>query len=414
LTQGRYDVVIVGGGIVGLASALSCARRFPRLRLLVLEKEDHVGAHQSSHNSGVIHSGLYYRPGSLKAKTCVEGAAAMMAFCREHGLPLRVCGKVVVASSAQELPALEELHRRGTANGVPNLALIGPDRLRELEPHGTGVAALHVPGVAITDYATVTAKLAELFMANGGELRTKARVAGELRPGPEIIVETRQGAFSTRYLINCAGLHSDRLCQASGARPDTIIVPFRGEYYEIVPARRHLVRGLIYPVPDPKFPFLGVHFTPRVRDGVEVGPNAVLAFHREGYRRSDFELADAMATLCFPGFWRMTRKYWRSGLAEYYRALYKKAFVRDAQRLLPGLRESDLSPGGCGVRAQALDRGGNLLDDFRIVRAGNAIHVLNVPSPAATASLVVGRYISDRLAELVESPASLPVPRQTQ
>jgi L-2-hydroxyglutarate oxidase LhgO len=403
--------VIIGGGIIGLAAAVVCVRRSPRWRLLVLEKESRVGLHQSSHNSGVIHSGLYYQPGSIKAKTCVQGAAAMMAFCHEHGLPLRVCGKVVVATSAKELPVLEELRRRGVANGVPKLSLIGPERLRELEPHSAGVAAVHVPGVAVTDYALVTAKLAELFIAGGGELVTKARATGIVTRGAESVAETSHGAFSSRYLVNCAGLYSDRLCQSSGARTvrtqiDTIIAPFRGEYYEIVPERRHLVRGLIYPVPDPKFPFLGVHFTPRVHVGVEVGPNAVLAFHREGYRRSDFDFGDTMTTLAFPGFWRMARRHWRSGLAEYYRALCKKAFVREAQRLVPDLGESDVVPGSSGVRAQALDRAGNLLDDFHIVRTGNTIHVLNVPSPAATASLLIARHIADLLGTEAEFPTT--------
>jgi L-2-hydroxyglutarate oxidase LhgO len=335
----------------------------------------------------------------------------MMAFCHEHGLPLRVCGKVVVATSAKELPALEELHRRGLANGVPKLSRIGPERLRELEPHSAGVAAVHVPGVAVTDYALVTAKLAELFIAGGGELVTKARATRIVTRGTESVAETSRGAFAARYLVNCAGLYSDRLCRSSGARTartqlDTIIAPFRGEYYEIVPERRHLVRGLIYPVPDPKFPFLGVHFTPHVHGGVEVGPNAVLAFHREGYRRSDFDFGDTMATLVFPGFWRMAKKHWRRGLSEYYRALCKKAFVRDAQRLVPDLGKSDIVPGGSGVRAQALDRTGNLLDDFHIVRTGNTIHVLNVPSPAATASLLIARHIADLIGAEAELPTT--------
>ena len=410
----RFDVGIIGGGIVGLATAAEYGRQYPQRRLVVLEKEDRVGAHQSSHNSGVIHSGLYYRPGSLKARMCVEGAAAMMSFCREHGLPLRVPGKVVVATSEQQLPALQELERRGTANGVPNLAFLGPERLREIEPHCAGIAALHVPGAAITDYGEVTKKLAAIVALRGGEIRTGARVSAiECRAG-EIVLETARGAFSTRQLINCAGLYSDRVCRLSGApaggarasagsaggkQDEAIIVPFRGEYCEIVPERRYLVNGLIYPVPDPQFPFLGVHFTPRVSGGVEVGPNAVLAFHREGYHRKDFNWADALTTLGYSGFWRMAAKYWRSGLGEYYRSWSRKAFVREAQELVPELREGDLRPAGAGVRAQALDRAGHLLDDFFIARSGNVIHVLNVPSPAATASLVIARQIVSLLDE---------------
>jgi len=385
-----------------LAVALECGRRFPGWRVLVLEKENRVGAHQSSHNSGVIHSGLYYRPGSLKAATCVEGAARMAAFCRQHGLPFKICGKVVVAQSDGELAALQELQRRGAANGVPNLSLIGPERLREIEPHCAGVAALHLPDVAVTDYAEVTRKFADLVTAGGGAIATGAKVVGISQRGSEIVVESTRGAFGARRLVNCAGLYSDRIARLShrrdvARREDVIIVPFRGEYYELIPERQYLARGLIYPVPDPNFPFLGVHFTPRVGGGVEAGPNAVLALHREGYRRGDFRLADALASLSYAGFWRMAARYWRSGWNEYYRSWSRKAFVRDAQRLLPELRQSDLRPGGCGVRAQALDRAGHLVDDFRIQAAGKIIHVLNVPSPAATASLAIARHITDRL-----------------
>ena len=385
-----------------MAVALECGRRFPGWRVLVLEKENRVGAHQSSHNSGVIHSGLYYRPGSLKAATCVEGAARMAAFCRQHGLPFKICGKVVVAQSDGELAALQELQRRGAANGVPNLSLIGPERLREIEPHCAGVAALHLPDVAVTDYAEVTRKFADLVTAGGGAIATGAKVVGISQRGSEIVVESTRGAFGARRLVNCAGLYSDRIARLShrrdvARREDVIIVPFRGEYYELIPERQYLARGLIYPVPDPNFPFLGVHFTPRVGGGVEAGPNAVLALHREGYRRGDFRLADALASLSYAGFWRMAARYWRSGWNEYYRSWSRKAFVRDAQRLLPELRQSDLRPGGCGVRAQALDRAGHLVDDFRIQAAGKIIHVLNVPSPAATASLAIARHITDRL-----------------
>ncbi|OFV99563.1 MAG: hydroxyglutarate oxidase [Acidobacteria bacterium RIFCSPLOWO2_02_FULL_61_28] len=403
MSTAPFDIVIIGGGIIGLASALEATRRFPSQRILVLEKENRVAAHQTGHNSGVIHSGIYYQPGSLKARTCVEGAAAMVAFCREHSLPHELCGKVVVATREEELPALEELQRRGTANGVPDLTMIGTERLREIEPHSAGIRALHVPVTGITDYVAVAEKYAQLVAERGGEVRTGTRVLNLARRGGEMIVETTKGPFSARSVINCAGLHSDRIARLAGARTDSIIVPFRGEYYEITPERhdpgRHeLVRGLIYPVPDPKFPFLGVHFTRRIRGGVEAGPNAVLALRREGYRKTDFSFTDALTTFTYPGFWRMAGKYWRSGLDEFYRSLSKRAFVHALQRLVPEIQETDLRPGGSGVRAQALDRNGKLLDDFHIVRADGVIHVLNVPSPAATASLVIGRTIVDLLA----------------
>ena len=398
MAKTQFDLVVIGGGIIGLAVAREAGRRFPRWRLAVLEKEDRVAAHQTGHNSGVIHSGLYYRPGSLKAKTCLEGAAAMVAFCQEHGIAHQICGKVVVATQAEEIPALEELHRRGTANGVPNLAFLGPEQLREIEPHSSGIRALRVPGTGITDYGAVARKFAELVTVQGGEIVTGARVYGIVRRGQESVVETTRGHFQTSQIINCAGLHSDRVARLAGARLDLQIVPFRGEYYEIVSERQHLVKALIYPVPDPKFPFLGVHFTRRIQSGVEAGPNAVLAWRREGYRKSDFALADTVETFFFPGFWRMARKYWRSGLEEFYRSLSKKAFTRALQRLAPELREEDLRPGGAGVRAQALDRTGRLLDDFCIIRTNSDIHVLNVPSPAATASLAIARHIVDLVA----------------
>jgi len=397
MAAATFDLLIIGGGIIGLSSALEATRRVPQGTVLVLEKEDRIAAHQTGHNSGVIHSGIYYKPGSLKAKTCVEGAAAMVAFCREQGLPYEICGKVVVATREEELPALDELRRRGTANGVPNLTMIGPERLREIEPQSAGIRALHVPGTGITDFVAVAEKYAEIVAARGGEVRTGTKVLKLARRGGEWIVETTKGDVAARSVINCAGLHSDRIAQAAGAQPDSIIVPFRGEYYEIVPERHGLVKGLIYPVPDPQFPFLGVHFTRRIQGGVEAGPNAVLAFRREGYRRTDCRVADTMAMLAFPGFWRMAAKYWRSGVGELYRSLSKRAFVRALQRLVPEIRESDLRPGGAGVRAQALDRSGKLLDDFHIVRAEGVIHVLNVPSPAATASLVIGRKIAELL-----------------
>jgi L-2-hydroxyglutarate oxidase len=393
MTDSRYDVLIVGGGIVGLAVALEITQRFPRLRLLVLEKEAHVGQHQSSHNSGVIHSGVYYKPGSLKAKLCVEGAQAMVEFCRDHGLPHDVCGKVIVATREDEFPRLQELHRRGEANRLTGLRLIGADELHAIEPHASGLRALVVPSTGITDYAAVCEKYAELIRGQGGTILTSTAVTGVRDLTSEVVVETHGPVFSTTYLINCAGLFSDRIARMAGAEPEVMIVPFRGEYYHLIPQRSSLVRALIYPVPDPQFPFLGVHFTRRVNGMVDAGPNAVLAFRREGYKRTDFSLPDLASSLAFPGFWRMSAKHWRSGLHEFHRSLSKPEFVRALQRLIPDVREQDLVPGGAGVRAQALRRDGTLVDDFQFVPSGKMLHVLNVPSPAATASLIIGGAI---------------------
>jgi len=395
MTDSRYNVIVIGGGVVGLAVALEITHRFPHLRLLLLEKEDQVARHQSGHNSGVIHSGVYYKPGSLKARLCVAGAAAMIEFCCEHGIPHKVCGKVVVATSPDELPRLEDLRRRGEANGLIGLRLLGPEELREIEPHAAGLQALLVPYTGVTDYVAVCQKYSELISAAGGTILTSTLVTGLKRLPDEIVVETSRGAFTTTSLINCAGLFSDRISRLAGDDPQVMIVPFRGEYYDLIPERASLVRALIYPVPDPRFPFLGVHFTRRISGKVDAGPNAVLALQREGYRRSDVSLRDLGSSLAFPGFWRMTAQHWRSGLDEFHRSLSKSAFVRALQRLLPEVREEDLVPGGSGVRAQALKRDGALVDDFQFVQSGKILHVLNVPSPAATASLMIGRTIVD-------------------
>ncbi len=398
MTDSRYKIVIIGGGVVGLAVALEITRRFPDLRLLLLEKEDRVARHQSGHNSGVIHSGVYYKPGSMKARLCVSGAAAMVEFCREHGIAHEVCGKVIVATDREELPRLEELRRRGEANGLSGLRMIGPEDLREIEPHATGIQALVVPSTGITDYAKVSEKYAELISARGGTVLTSAAATGIRRLPSEIVVETSRGAFSTTALINCAGLQSDRISRMAGDDPGVMIVPFRGEYYDLVPERASLVRSLIYPVPDPRFPFLGVHFTRRISGKVDAGPNAVLALSREGYRHRDISVRDLVSSLAFPGFWRMTRQHWRNGLDEFRRSLSKPMFVRALQRLVPEVTEKDLVPGGSGVRAQALKPDGALVDDFQFVPSGKVLHVLNVPSPAATASLAIGKAIVDTAA----------------
>jgi L-2-hydroxyglutarate oxidase len=391
----RYSVAIVGGGIVGLAVALETTRRLPQLRLLLLEKEDRVGRHQSGHNSGVIHSGIYYKPGSLKAKLCVTGAAAMIEFCRQHGIPHQVCGKVIVATHVEEFPRLEELCRRAEANGITGVRSIGREELKEIEPHASGLRALVVPLTGITDYAAVCDKYGELVSAQGGTILTSTAVTGLKRLSDEVVIETNRGSFSSSSLINCAGLFSDRISQMAGDDPQGIIVPFRGEYYDLIPERSELVRNLIYPVPDPRFPFLGVHFTRRISGRVDAGPNAVLAFRREGYRRADFDVRDMVSSMTFPGFWRMAAKNWRSGLGEFYRSFSKAAFVRALQRLVPEVRAQDLVPGGAGVRAQALNRNGGLVDDFHFVASRRLLHVLNVPSPAATASLAIGKMIVD-------------------
>lgn len=388
-----FDIVVIGGGIVGLSTALHLSRGFPQLRLLLVEKEDRVARHQSGHNSGVIHSGIYYKPGSLKAKLCVEGAAAMVEFCREHAIPYQIYGKLIVATTDDEIPRLQSLLERGQANGLTGLKLLSRDQALEIEPHCGGVGWLHVPGTGITDYAVVCEKYAELILAQGGTVKTGTKVTGIVQQAGEIAVETTQGIFGIRYVINCAGLHSDRISRMAGEKTEVRIVPFRGEYYDLTPEAAPLVRGLIYPVPDPRFPFLGVHFTRRIRGGVDVGPNAVLAFKREGYARTDFSLRDVANIFAYPGFWRMAAKYWRSGAGEFYRSFSKAALVRALQNLLPEVRSSDLVPDGSGVRAQALRRDGTLVDDFHFVCSQNMLHVWNVPSPAATASLPIGREI---------------------
>ena len=395
MIESDYDVLIIGGGAVGLGVALEITRRFPRKRLLVIEKENVVARHQSGHNSGVIHSGVYYKPGSLKARLCVAGAAAMVEFCREHQVPHEVCGKVIVATNREEIPRLEELRIRGEANGLTGLRLIGPEELREMEPYAVGLRALVVPSTGITDYALVCEKYSELIVSKGGTVLTDAAATGIRRSTNEIVVETPRGAFSTSILINCAGLHSDRIARMAGDEPGLRIVPFRGEYYDLVPERASLVRGLIYPVPDPRFPFLGVHFTRRISGTVDAGPNAVLALAREGYRHTNVNVRDLASALSYSGFWRMARKHWRSGFEEWHRSLSKAAFVKALQGLVPEICEKDLVPGGSGVRAQALNPDGSFVDDFKFVPSGKVLHVLNVPSPAATASLTIGQAIVD-------------------
>jgi len=389
----RFDVAVVGGGIVGAATALALSAE-PGLDLVVLEAEAELAAHQTGNNSGVIHSGLYYKPGALKAKECVQGREALYRFCAEHSIPHERCGKVVVATRPEELPALEELERRGRANGLEGLARLGPEEIREREPACRAVAGLLVPQTGIVDYTAVTNAYARLFERRGGQVRTRARLVGVAREPDGLRLETTAGPVRSRFLVNCAGLYSDRVARLCGQDPGLRIVPFRGEYYELVEARRGLVRHLIYPVPDPRFPFLGVHFTRMIGGGVEAGPNAVLAFKREGYRKRDFSARDTAELLAYGGFWRMSARYWRMGLSEMRRSFSKAAFVRSLRALIPEIAAEDIRPAGAGVRAQALGPDGSLLDDFRIVEGPGMSHVRTAPAPAATASLGIGRSIA--------------------
>ncbi len=394
------EVLVIGAGIVGLATALEAIRRFPGVRIIVVEKENRVAAHQIGHNSGVIHSGIYYKTGSLKARNCVAGAASMKRFCQEHGVAYEECGKLVVATTSEEVPRLEALHERGNGNGVPGLRMMQRDEFREIEPHCEGLRALHVPSTGIVDYTAVAQKYAELIALAGGEVVCNAKVVGLREDNGANVVETQAGAFRAEYVINCAGLYSDSIARMAGVETNLEIVPFRGEYYEVRAERRSLIKNLIYPVPDPRFPFLGVHFTRRVNGSVEAGPNALLAFRREGYTGTAPDLGEAMDTLRFPGFWKMARRYWRKGIAEQYRSWVKSAFVKALQKMVPELQDSDLTQGGSGVRAQAVDANGNLVDDFHFIHSDNIVHVCNVPSPAATASLEIGREIVDLMARM--------------
>jgi L-2-hydroxyglutarate oxidase LhgO len=394
MAETSYDIAIIGGGIVGLATAVVLAERHPGLRLVILEKEARLAAHQSSHNSGVMHAGVYYRPGSVKAQLCVEGRKMMLAFCDRHGVPYQRSGKVIVATSRDELPRLERLYERGVANGVEGLERVGPERLRELEPHACGLGGIYSPSTAVVDFGQVALAMAAALRARSVAILTGARVDGIAQTDGGLVLETGQGPIGARTLINCAGLYADRVARLTGLRTGIRIIPFRGEYYQLRGQRQHLVRGLIYPVPDPAFPFLGVHLTRTIHAVVEAGPNAVLALAREGYTYRDVRLGDLAAMLTYPGFWRMVGRHWRRGLYEVYRSLRKSTFVRDLQRLVPEIRAVDLAPGPTGVRAQAVERGGALVDDFRIIETRRAIHVLNAPSPAATASLAIGSHIA--------------------
>lgn len=389
--------LIVGGGLVGLGTAYRLLSRFPDASLTLLEKEPRVGAHQSTHNSGVLHAGLYYAPGSSKAKLAVAGIRQMIEFCQAENVPYEVCGKLVVAVTPEELPRLDELLRRGLANGLQGLRRLERAELMEIEPHVNGIAAVHVPEEGIVDYQQVCDRLVDRIVAMGGKVVVDSPVSGLKRSKGGWSATTSRGTYEGSFLVNCAGLHCDRVANLAGEPRDIRIVPFRGEYFRLAPAAEHLVNNLIYPVPNPQFPFLGVHFTRLIHGGIEAGPNAVLAFAREGYRLGDISFRDMGEVLFYPGFWRFLRKYPAMAGHEFIQSLSKSLFCRALQRLVPEVQEAHLAPGGAGVRAQAMNRAGDLLQDFVLVERQDALHVLNAPSPAATASLAIGQYIVDRL-----------------
>ncbi len=391
-----FDVVVVGGGIVGLASAYKIMLSHPDIRIGVLEKEDKLAAHQTGHNSGVIHSGLYYAPGSTKAQTCIQGRKELVAFAKKHRIPCEICGKIIVATRETELANLERIHQNAIESDIEGVEEIGPDEIKEIEPFCRGIAGIRVSCAGIIDFTKVAQKLGELVekKGNGNQVLTSHQVIGFDKHDFYTKVVTNQGAFAARYVINCAGLQCDRVARLDSVAPKMKIVPFRGDYYELTEKAKEKVKALIYPVPDPALPFLGIHFTRTIDGRVECGPNAVFSFKREGYGKTDFNWSDTWDALSYPGLWKMFFKYWRYGLGEYARAFSRKLFLRQLQRLVPSLQDDDIKPCKTGVRAQALERSGRLIDDFRIERQRNSIHVLNAPSPAATASLAIGDRIN--------------------
>ena len=391
-----YDFVIIGGGIVGLSTGMALGKRYPHASILVLEKESNWAYHQTGNNSGVIHSGIYYKPGSFKATFCRSGSRSMVKFCQEHGIAHEVCGKVIVATEAEQLPLLENLYKRGLENGL-EVKRISREEVKEIEPHVRCIAGIQVSTTGIVNYKQVCQKYADLIQIQGGELRLNTKVEKIKTTSKGQVLETNQGTFETRFVINCAGLHSDRVAKLGQVDPQAKIVPFRGEYYELTPEKRYLVKTLIYPVPNPDFPFLGVHFTRMIDGSVHAGPNAVLSFKREGYKKTDFDLKDFAEVMTYPGFWKLAAKHADEGIQEIIRSFSKAAFVRSLQKLIPEVQAEDLIPCHAGVRAQALMNDGKLVDDFLIVERGNSVHVCNAPSPAATSSLEIGKAIVERI-----------------
>ncbi len=396
-----FDVAIVGGGIVGTATGMALAEAGQRV--IVIEAEEKLAAHQTGNNSGVIHSGIYYKPGSAKARNCADGRERLYRFCAENGIAYERCGKLIVATDATELPALDEIERRGLANGLTGLRRLSGPELREFEPHVAGIAGLHVPQTGIVDFPATTRAYARKIQEAGGEIRTSARLLRVTHSGPELILETTAGEVRSRFLVNCAGLLCDRVARMCGIDPGVKIIPFRGEYYELAPSAHHLVRNLIYPVPDPRLPFLGVHFTRMIKGGIEAGPNAVLALRREGYRFWQFSARDTAEMLAYPGFWKMAAKFWKVGAMEVHRSLSQREFWLALRRLVPAVAFHDLVRAGAGVRAQAVAPDGKLVDDFHIRGADRMIHVLNAPSPAATASISIGRSIAEMVHKQLET-----------
>lgn len=391
----NYDIIIIGAGLVGLATAYQTKLKNPDSKILILEKENDVALHQSGHNSGVIHSGIYYKPGSLKAKNCIEGYNSVISFAEKHGIRYDLCGKIIVATSQEELSLLDNIYKRGVENGLQDLKYLSREEFREIEPHCEGIKAIKVPQTGIIDYPGIAKKIKELFEELGGEVRFNHEVINIIDKGSEIVVNTNISEFKTKKLISCAGLYSDKITRMTNEKNDVVIIPFRGEYYKIKDEKKYLVKHLIYPVPDPSFPFLGVHFTRMIDGNIEAGPNAVLAFKKEGYHFFDFNFNETMQTMLWPGFRKIVAKYGKTGMGEMHRSLSKSAFTKALQKLLPEIQENDLVTGGSGVRAQACDRNGGLIDDFDIVKNGNIIHVRNAPSPAATSCLSIGNKISE-------------------
>jgi (S)-2-hydroxyglutarate dehydrogenase len=391
----KYDIVVIGGGIVGLATALRLKETRPELKIALLEKENKLAAHQTGHNSGVIHSGIYYKPGSLKATNCINGYHQLIDFCKKNDVKYDLCGKIIVATSEEEIPLLENIYNRGIENGLGGLKKIGRDEIKELEPHCSGIKGVIVPQTGIINYTEVSLKYAEVFTKLGGEVHLNQFVKEIKVEGNVSHVVTNTSMFDAKLVINCAGLYSDKVAGLTHGKMDVRIIPFRGEYYEIKKEKQYLVKNLIYPVPDPNFPFLGVHFTRMIGGGVEAGPNAVFAFKREGYKMTDINLSELAGSLSWPGFRKVAAKYWKTGIGEYYRSFSKAAFTKALQKLIPEIKEEDLIPGGAGVRAQACDRTGGLIDDFMILENQHCINVCNAPSPAATSSLSIGKTVSE-------------------
>lgn len=390
----KFDVVVIGGGIVGLATALQLQKANPKLKLLLLEKEKELARHQTGNNSGVIHSGIYYKPGSLKARNCIEGYNLLIDFCKLNNIPFELCGKIIVATSEEELPLLNNVYDRGVQNGLRNLKKISQGELKEYEPHVAGLAGIVVPQTGIVDYKVVALKYAEHIRLLGGEIKLEEKVIEIQENESACVVVSQKESYQTRLVINCAGLYSDKVARLTEKNLALKIIPFRGEYYQLKKEKEHLVKNLIYPVPDPNFPFLGVHFTRMIGGGVEAGPNAVLAFSREGYKKSDINLSELGESLAWPGFQKVAMKYWKTGMGEMYRSFSKAAFVEALQKLIPEIQKEDLEPGGAGVRAQACDRTGGLVDDFMILEGKHVINVCNAPSPAATSSLAIGNTVA--------------------